>query len=129
MSGDKSSLVAEPEHCLLPIVMGGHWAVETAAANKAALLPAIDRLIANGCASGYSPALVDRREGEDQSQDVIAEYQRQLESGDLAPRRNATPVWNARFKRQIERIAIPNQRLFTEDNEALAWLLSPEPAA
>jgi hypothetical protein len=129
VTDEKFRIVAEPRHCLLRITMREQWTIETVAAYKAALLPEVDRLLASGCARGNMVALVDARHGGAQSQDVIAEYQRQLGGSDLAPRRLATLVSSALFKRQIERIAIPNQRLFTDEDEALAWLLSPDTAA
>lgn len=129
MTADKFRIIVQPEHCLLRITMREHWTVETVAAYRAALLPAIDKLITNGCSRGTMLALVDTREGGAQSQDVIAEYQRELGGGDLAPRRLATLVSSALFKRQVERIAIPNQRLFTDEEEALAWLLSSDAQA
>lgn len=129
MTAEKFRIVAKPRHCLLRITMRDQWTVETVAAYKAALLPEVDRLLASGCARGNMVALVDTRNGGALSQDVIAEYQRQLGGGALAPRRLATIVSSALCKRQVERIAIPNQRLFTEDDEALAWLLSPDEAA
>ena len=126
MTADKFRIVAEPRHCLLRITMRDHWTIETVAAYKTALLPVVDRLLASGCARGKMVALVDTRNGGAQSQDVIAEYQRQLGGSDLAPRRLATIVSSALVKRQVERIAIPNQQLFTDEDEALAWLLSPD---
>lgn len=129
MSDDKFRIVAEPEHCLLRVTMREQWTAETVRAYKAALLPVIDTLITSGCPRGGMVALVDARTGGAHSQEVITEYQRQLGGGDLAPRRLATLVSSALFKRQVERIAIPNQRLFTDEEEALAWLLSPDKSA
>lgn len=129
MTADKFRIIAEPRHCLLRITMREQWTIETVAAYKAALLPEVERLLASGCARGKIVALVDARSLGAQSQEVIAGYQRQLGGGELAARRLATLVSSALFKRQVERISLPNQRFFTDEDEALTWLLSPDEAA
>jgi hypothetical protein len=103
--------------------------IETGTAYKAALLPVIEKLITSGCPRSSMVALVDARTGGAKSQDVIAEHQRQFGTGDFGSRRLATLVSNSLFKRHFERIAIPNQRLFTDKDEATTWLLSPETSA
>ncbi|MEG3143124.1 hypothetical protein U1839_00535 [Sphingomonas sp. RT2P30] len=120
-------IIKESEHGLLRIVMRGHWDVAMVSQYKAALVEAVNAMIAAGCESGSLVALVDAREQGAQSQDVIADYKERLGGGDLAPRRLATLVSSALFKRQVERIAIGNQRLFTDEAEAIAWLLSGTP--
>ena len=126
MSSDKFEITTDPSQSLLRITMRGHWTVDTVREYKDALIPTIERMLAAGCVRANMIALVDTREGGVQAQEVIAEYQKQLGESGLAPRRLATLVSSALFKRQVERIAILNQRLFTDEAEALAWLLAPD---
>ena len=125
MGADRFDIAADVPRRLLQITARGLWDVDTVKAYKAALLAVIERMLAAGCPNGEMVALFDAREGGPQSQDVIAAFRAQLGQPDLVPRRLATLVGSALLKRQVERIAIPNQRVFTDEAEALAWLLSP----
>lgn len=124
---DPFDIIADPQHGLLRITMRGHWDVETVRRYKDAIGRAAAGLYDAGNAPGSLVALVDVRGGGAQSQEVIAYYQEEL-GGPYgpAPRRLATLVSSALFKRQVERIAIANQRLFTDEKEALDWLLSED---
>ena len=127
MSNDKFEIFSDPRRALLHIILRGHWDIETVELYKAAVAKATADMYAAGCEPGSLIALVDARAGGAQSQDVIAYYQQHLGPGSgLSPRRLATLVSSALFKRQIERIAIPNQRLFTDEGAAWEWLLSGE---
>ena len=126
---DKFEIVIEPQRGLLRITMRGHWDIETVRSYKAAVLAAVGKMRTAGCTPGELVALVDIRDAGAQSQEVIAAYKDDLQGPDLVPRRLATLVTSALFKRQVERIAIPNQRLFTDEVEALNWLLSSDPEA
>lgn len=118
---------SDPSRSFLHVELRGHWNVEVVGTYKRALLTAIDDMLAKGCKPGTFLALVDIREGSvAQSQEVITLYKDELAHGELAPRKLATLVTSALFKRQVQRIAIPNQRLFTEENDAMAWLFTPE---
>ena len=108
------------------ITFRGHWDLRTVQDYKVALLQAGERMLASGCSQDRILALVDIRAGGAQSQDVIASYKSSLGGDNMAVRRVATLVSSALFKRQVERIAISNQRLFTDEAEGLAWLLSPD---
>ena len=123
---EKFDIVIEPQRGLLRIVMRGHWDVETVREYKAAVLGAVGKLRSAGCAPGDVVALVDIRDAGAQSQDVIGAYKDDWQDPGLIPRRLATVVTSALFKRQVERIAIPNQRFFTDEVEALSWLLSSD---
>ena len=59
-----------------------------------------------------------------QTQDAVNSFRERFGDNRLAPRRLATLVSSALFKRQAERIGMGNQRMFTDEAEALAWLLS-----
>ena len=125
---DHYDITIDPQRQLVIVTMRGHWDVETVRAYKRDILAAVDRLRSAGCAADQIIALVDIRDGGAQSQDVIAAYKDDLSEPDLMPRRLATLVSSALFRRQVERIAIPNQRLFTDEAEAFAWLLSTDDA-
>ncbi|WP_374942064.1 hypothetical protein [Sphingomonas sp.] len=128
VNADKFEITPDPAASLLRITMRGHWDLATVTLYREALVRAVAAMRAAGCKPGTVCALVDARDGGAQSQEVVASFRDNLRGGDLAPRRLATLVSSALFRRQIERIAIPNQRLFTDEHDALAWLLSPEPA-
>lgn len=125
---DRFHIVGDPQRSLIRIVMRGHWDVETVRGYKKAIVAAVERMRVQGCKPGEIVALVDLRDGGAQSQDVIAAYKDDLDEANLVPRRLATLVASALFKRQVERIAIPNQRFFVDESEALDWLLSADPA-
>lgn len=127
MMTDRFTIKGDPSRSLLHITLRGHWDVEVVREYKRALLTVVDDMRAKGCKPGAFLALVDIRQGSAaQSQDVVAVYKNELARGELAPRKLATLVTGALFRRQVERIAMPNQRLFTEESDAMAWLLSPE---
>ena len=126
MSNDKFRIIADPRRHLLRIALMGHWEVADVLEYKAALGDAVQRMRAEGCLPGSISALVDTRDGGVQSQDVVAAWQKELGSTTPAPRRLATIVSSALLRRQVDRIAIANQRLFDNENEAMAWLLSSE---
>ena len=125
---DKFDVVIEPQRNLIRIAMRGHWDVETVRSYKEAVLAAVGKMRMAGCSPGEVVALVDIRDAGAQSQDVIAAYKDDLQGPDLVPRRLATLVTSALFKMQVERIAIPNQRYFADEADALDWLLSTDPA-
>ncbi len=125
MADDRFEITAHPEHCLLRITMRGFWTVATIDEYRRAVRAAGARLLAAGCASGSIVALVDVRDGGVQQQEVVAAYRERMGGDELAPHRLATLVSSALLKRQVERIALANQRLFTDEAEAMAWLLDP----
>ena len=118
-------IVADVPKRLLRIRVGGHWELATVSAYKTELLASVKQMHDAGCEPGEMVALFDAREGGPQSQEVVAHFRDELGGAELVPRRLATLVSSALFKRQVERIAIPNQRVFADEAEALAWLLSP----
>ncbi len=122
---DRYEIAIDPERKLVRVAMRGHWSLGTVRVYKQDILAAVGKLRSAGCAAGEIVALVDIRDGGAQSQEVIAAYKDDLAGPDLVPRRLATLVSSALFRRQVERIAIPNQRFFTDGTEALAWLMSP----
>lgn len=129
MTAGQFEIVTEPARSLLRITMRGHWDLATVTGYERALREAVEAMYAGGCRRGTLLALVDARAGTAQSQEVVASYKDRLGGASLAPRKLATLVSSALLKRQVERIAIPNQRLFTDEDEAVAWLLSSDEAA
>lgn len=113
-----------PDKELLRITLRGHWDLDTVARYKGVLGGAIARMVASGVRLERIVALVDARAVAAQGQDVVAFYKRHLGSAELTPRRLATLLSSALFKRQVERIAIPNQRIFGDEGDAMAWLLA-----
>ena len=126
---DPFTITTDPARNLLHIVMRGHWPLDAISAYKRALIEAWATLHAAGCRRDKLVALVDAREGGPQSQDVVAQFRERMGREEFLPRRLATVVTSALLKRQVDRIGLPNQRLFTDEDEALAWLLSPDPVA
>ena len=123
MSANKFDIETRVDARLLRITLRGHWDLETVSAYRQALSQAVAQLYVSGCPRGSIVALVDAREAAAQAQDVVAFYKEHLGSSDLAPRRLATLLSSALFKRQVERIAISNQQLFTDEEEAMRWLM------
>ena len=118
-----------PADKMLRITLRGHWTVDTVDRYRTAMITAARALIAADCPREDIIALVDTREQGAQSQDVVARFKQMLGGDGFAPRRLATLVTSALFRRQVERIGVANQRLFTDEAEALAWLLSPDSAS
>lgn len=123
---DPFTITPVPADRMIRIVMRGHWTVATVADYKRALIAVVGPLHAQVGAAPPIRALVDLRESGPQSQDVVAAYSGALGGSDLAPGLLATLISSALLKRQAERIAVPNQRYFTDEAEALTWLLSPD---
>ena len=96
---DHYDITIDPQRQLVIVTMRGHWDVETVRAYKRDILAAVDRLRSAGCAADRIIALVDIRDGGAQSQDVIAAYKDDLAEPDLMPRRLATLVSSALFRR------------------------------
>lgn len=126
MGADKFDIDCDVARNMLLITIRGHWDLPTVTLYREAVAKAVARMRAAGSRPGSATVLFDARQASAQSQDVLLEYQRNMNTGEFSPRRLATIISSALFKRQAERIALPNQRLFTDDKEALAWLLSPE---
>lgn len=121
---ERFTITPVPANGMLRIVMRGHWTLDTVDEYKRAMLAAAGKLVAAGCKPDDIIALCDTREHGPQSQDVVARFKQMLGGDGFAPRRLATVTSSALLKRQVERIAVANQRLFTDEAEALAWLLS-----
>ena len=126
MGEEKFRIIADPKRHLLRIALMGHWEVADVLRYKAALGDAVQGMRTQGCPPGSIAAMVDTRLGGVQSQDVVAAWQKELGTVTPPPRRLATIVSSALLKRQVDRIAIANQRLFDNEDDAMAWLLSSE---
>ena len=126
MNRGRFEITAHNERCLLRIAMSGHWDQGTVTRYKKRVIYIVGKMLSAGCPSGRFLALVDTRKLTAQSQEVIAMYRVEFEGSHLNPRRLATIVSSALVKRQVERIALPNQKLFENESDALGWLLSPD---
>ena len=121
---DSFTITADAERRLFKIVMRGLWTVDTVADYHRALDKTVAALLASGVPHREMVALVDARGLTAQTQDAVNSFRERFGDNRLAPRRLATLVSSALFKRQAERIGMGNQRMFTDEAEALAWLLS-----
>ena len=110
---------------LLRITMRGFWDEATIAAYDKGVRSAGAALMAQtGCAVGDLIALIDARDLGAQSQNLLTEFKSRFEPQERRPKRTATLVSSALLKRQVERISPPHQRVFEDEREAMAWLLS-----
>ncbi|WP_242140917.1 hypothetical protein [Sphingomonas sp. TREG-RG-20F-R18-01] len=126
MHAEHFDITTDASRSLLHVTMRGHWMTETVDRYEQAVGVAVAGILSAGCQRGSLLALVDARELNAQSQNVVAEFKARMHHGGLLPRRLATVLSSTLFKRQVERIAIPNQCLFVGDSDALSWLLSEE---
>lgn len=119
------TIETDPGRRLVRVTMRGFWDEATAIAYDEAIRRAGAETMAEaGCARGELLALVDARELAPQSQEVLGRFKSRLLAPERQPKRNATLVSSALLKRQAERIASPNQRIFEDEGEAMAWLLA-----
>lgn len=126
MESEHFDISTDAARCLLSVTMRGHWTLDTVEAYKKGVLSAVSGMLAAGCQRGEVLAFVDARDLSAQSQDAVADYKASMDRVGLLPKRLATLVSSVLFKRQVERIAIPNQRLFSDEAAALTWLTSPD---
>ena len=118
------TICADIPRNMMRIVMRGFWDASTLAAYDAAITRVADQMTAGGCPRHEIVALVDARELNAQSQRIIVDYKEMFDVPSKRPRRLATIVEHALSKRQVQRIALPNQQIFANEPEALRWLLS-----
>lgn len=128
MADDKFEVSADTARGLLRITLRGLWNADDVRRYRSLLARMSEQLRAAGCPRGNTIVLVDARALGPQSQDMVAHYKASMGGDDMAVRRLATIVTSALFRRQVERIAIANQRVFNDESGALAWLLSSEDA-
>ena len=124
MEEQRFAITIDPGRNLLRVVWRGFWVAATVEAYERELKAAVARMLAAGCRRDGLLALVDARDLGAQSQEVIQQYQDRFSAPERQPRRLATLASSMLFRRQVERVALPNQRLFDDEAEALAWLLS-----
>lgn len=108
---------------LIRITMRGFWDEATVAAYDKELKIAGAKLVAEaGCARSDLFALTDARDLSAQSQEMLLNYKGRFDAPERQPKRGATIVSSALLKRQAERIAGPNQRIFEDERAAMDWL-------
>lgn len=124
MTADESkfTVAAEPDRRLVRIAMRGFWTEADIAAYDVELKRIGALMVVKGCPREEILALVDARKLSAQSQELVESYRRRFSAPERQPRRIATLVSSALFKRQVERVALPNQRIFEDEAEALEWL-------
>lgn len=113
-------ITTEPHRRLVRVVMRGFWTPATVVAYDAEARRAGARMIAAGVPRHEILALVDIRELVVQAQDQIALYKQLQGAADRQPGRIATILSSALLRRQVERVDLPNRRIFTDEPEALA---------
>ena len=116
------SIAIDAPSKLMRVVMRGFWDALTLDAYDHDIRAAGDAMAAAGCPRSEILAMVDVRELSAQAQHLLAEYKGRFADPKRQPRRLATIVASARVTRQVARIDLPNQRLFGDEAEALAWL-------
>ena len=124
MNDPSFAFACDPANKLLRVTMRGFWDGRTVARYDAAAVEAGKAMIAAGGPLSELLVLLDAREMGAQARHAITDYKDRFASPGRAPRRNATLVSSALFRRQVERIAMPNQRIFEDEAEALSWLRS-----
>ena len=120
-------IVPCPEQRLLRITMAGWWQVCTVAKYREAVSRAAATMVAGGCSRDAMRVLVDARNLVAQSQEEVAAYQQAFAGGDTDVARIATLAKNSIFQLQVKRIGVRNQRIFSDEREARAWLLNDRP--
>lgn len=120
------TITMEPNKRLLQISMRGYWNEATLSAYDSKVREAAARMEAAGCPRNVILALVDTRGANVQSQQLLAEYRERFSQADRQPARLATVVSSMLFKLQVERVALPNQRIFHDHDVALDWLLDDD---
>ena len=118
------TIAIDPGRKLLRITLRGFWDIATMDAYDAELRRVGGELTAAGHRREELIALVDARALSVQSQDLISTYKDRFGGAERHGRRVATLASSVLFKKQAERIAFPNQRIYMDEEEALAWLMS-----
>ena len=121
------TIETDPARRLIRVTMRGFWDEATVAAyDKEIQIAGAATMAAARCARHELLALVDARELAPQSQELLAKFRDRFLAPERQPKRNATLVSSALLKRQAERIAPPNQRIFEgeREHEAMEWLLA-----
>lgn len=120
-------IVAEPASKTMRITVRGFWETATLASYDTEVTKAAERMYAGGCRREEILVLFDARDASTQTQDLIASFKERFAAPDRQPRRIATLLSSALFKRQVERIAVPNQQIFDDETDALTWLRGATP--
>ncbi|WP_010188665.1 hypothetical protein [Sphingomonas sp. PAMC 26605] len=126
MHADHFDITIDAGRSLLPVTMRGQRTTETVDRYEQTVGVAVARLLSAGCRCGNLFVLADVRELNAQSQNVIADFKTRMHYEGLLPRRPLTQLSSTSFNRQLQRIAIPNQRLFVDESDAISWPLSEE---
>lgn len=119
------TIATDVERKFVRVTMRGLWTDAIVEAYDKAISATADRMAAAGCPRHELLALVDARAAGAQTGGLITAYRERFGVPTRQPRRLATLVSSALLKRQVERIAIPNQRIFDDEADAMAWLISP----
>lgn len=121
--GSLFEIMTVPDRRLMRIAMRGFWTEATIAEYDVAVQDAALAMARAGCPRTEILAFVDARELDAQAQPLIANYQSRFSAPDRQPRRIATVVSKALVRMQAQRVAFANQQIFTDEREAMDWLL------
>ena len=118
------TITMEPEKRLLRISIRGYWDETIVNAYDDKIREAGALMVSAGCPRNRILTLVDARGANVQSQELLEEYRKRFNQAYRQPERSATVVSSVLFKLQVERVALPNQRIFQDLDGALEWLLT-----
>jgi hypothetical protein len=108
---------------LLSVTLNGLWNLEVLEQYERDMKTALASL---GCKPGEHLILADFRNHAVQSKDVVARVQAMFDTPLLASRRTALIVSGALAKMQQSRIIKrDDERIFSSEEEAIQWLISP----
>ena len=120
---DGFSIDCDPSRRLVRVTLRGFWNAGTVDRYDRALHATGERMHAAGVRRTDLLALVDARALGAQSRELVDSYRERFDHPERRPRRLATLVSSALLRMQVQRIGMPNQRLFEDERAALAWLL------
>ena len=123
MEARNFTLRPDPARRMLEIVLDGRWTPETVEAYRVARAEVMRVLQRAGVALADLRVFVDARSLSAQSLEAVAAFGSMVAPSDLQPGRSALVLTSALVKLQIKRIAMPGQRLFSDEQKARAWLV------
>ncbi len=114
---------ADTAGAFLRLTLTGDWDAEIAARFAADVAATLRRMSAEGVRHGTLRTLVDMRHKNVVPQNVAAEFAKMVRP-DSPSKRIALLVSGALHRLQAKRIADARQRVFDDEDAALAWLLA-----
>lgn len=121
--GPKYTLKFDAERCFLRVTISGHWLLDDLAAYDKAQRDELERLAALGFGPLKTGILIDARGQGPQSQDVVAALGVIFQAPIYRARQVAVLQSSALLAMQARRVDAQS-RVFTNEDEAIAWLTS-----